>query len=271
MTPSPMATMSAPASWFLETRPAQPTAGVDFPCTQFRDFYGVLRLACDAARGVAPDEAPAAAQSLSNQLVQLIEMQTLEARRLGGQAGAAMDTQARFLKAALADELLLGAEWAGKPHWRQVLLEARLFHSSCAGEKVFQDIDRILADRDPSQRQPARLYLNVLSLGFLGRYRDDPQADAVARYRRDLYQLIYLRAPDLDGTDRRLSPGAYASTLSHLPPRRVPRVNRWWIRAALALLAMIAISQALWLWYSWPVREVLEGVKTSATGAPVAG
>ena len=118
---------------------------------QFRDFYGVLRRAVEAVRNVSEDEAAAVAQALSNQLAQLIELHTLEARRTGGKAAMEAEGDARFLKAALADELLLSTDWSGREHWHHVLLEANLFRSSQAGDKVFQDIERILSAREASK------------------------------------------------------------------------------------------------------------------------
>jgi type VI secretion system protein ImpK len=255
-----MATTSSASSLLADSRVTAFSAGVDFPSTQFRDFYGLLALAREAARQVTEANAAAAAQALSIQLIQLIEMQTLEARRMGGRSAADLEAHARFLKAALADEVLLSADWAGRSHWRHVLLEAHLFRSSQAGDKVFDEIERILSEREPSQRALARLYLHTLSLGFQGRFRGTTHLDKIADYRRELYQFIYQRSADLQGRDRAVSPGAYASTLSHLAAKRLVRVNRWVLLGVLVLLGLLTVSELLWLWQSWPVRRALGGV-----------
>lgn len=39
---------------------------------------------------------------------------------------------------------------------------------------------------------------------------------------------------------------------------RVARGWRPWLRVALAALALLALSEALWLWQTWPVRELLQ-------------
>lgn len=247
------------------------STGADFASVQFRDFYGVLVLARDAARQVTEAEAAAAAQALSNQLIQLIEMQTLEARRVGGRSAADLEYCARFLKAALADEVLLSADWAGRPNWRHVLLETHLFRSSQAGDKVFDDIDQILSQREPSQRNMARLYMHTLSLGFQGRFRGSEQLDKIADYRRELYQFIYQRPADLQGQDRTLSRSAYASTLSHLVAQRLPKMNRWWLMGGLALLALLVISELVWLWQSWPVRRALDGLTAMTRSSGIMG
>lgn len=252
------------ASALADTRPAA-AGGVDLASSQFRDFYGVLRRAVEAVRGVPDGEAAAVAQALSNQLLQLIELHTLEARRTGGKAAMDTENDARFLKAALADELLLSTDWAGRNHWHHVLLEANLFRTSQAGDKVFQEIEQILSAREPAQRNLARLYLYALSLGFQGRYRGTGNLEPLQDFRRELYEFIYQRAADLQGRDKTLSERAYASTLSYLVARRLPALSRWWVGLALILAAMLALSQLLWMWYSWPVRHSLD---SSVAAAP---
>jgi type VI secretion system protein ImpK len=247
-----------------EMRPAA-AGGVDLASVQFRDFYGVLRRAVEAVRQVNDAEAPAVAQALSTQLSQLIELHTLEARRTGGKSAMEAEGVARFLKAALADELLLSTDWAGRAHWHHVLLEANLFRSSHAGDKVFQEIEQLLLAREATQRNQARLYLYALSLGFQGRYRGTNHLEPLHDFRRELYQFIYQRAPDLQGHERSLSERAYASTLSYLTGRRLPRLSRWWVVLGLVLLALLALSQVIWMWQSWPVRRALETTVAVAT------
>lgn len=233
--------------------------GVDPASSQFRDFYEVLSRAAQAVTRLGEDEAKDAAEALSRQLCQLIELQSLEARRIGGSAGIDAEVQSRFLKAALADEVLLNTDWAGRSHWHHVLVEATLFKSSYAGERVFQDLDQLLREREPARRNLGRLYLYLLSLGFQGRYRGQPQ-DKIAEYRRELFQFVYQRPADLQGRDRTLSTQAYDATLSHLTAGRLPRLNRFGLLAVLGLLILLGLSELLWLWVSWPVRDALTAV-----------
>ncbi|MES2164880.1 MAG: DotU family type IV/VI secretion system protein [Pseudomonadota bacterium] len=230
--------------------------GVDLASVQFRDFYDVLSRSAQAATRVGEGEAKAAAEALSRQLCQLIELQSLEARRIVGKAGMEAEAQGRFLKAALADEVLLNTEWAGRNHWRHVLIETTLFKSSFAGERVFDDLDQLLREREAARRNVGRLYLYLLSLGFQGRYRGQKQ-DKIAEYRRELFQFVYLRPADLQGRDRTLSEQAYASTLSHLAARRLPKFNRSGLMFVLALLILLGLSELLWLWQTWPMRAAL--------------
>lgn len=231
--------------------------GVDLASVQFRDFFDVLSRSAQAALRVADANARSAAEALSRQLCQLIELQTLEARRIGGKTGIDAEVQARFLKAALADEVLLNIEWAGRTHWRHVLIEATLFKSSFAGERVFDDIDQLLREREASRRNLGKLYLYLLSLGFQGRYRGSLMQTKIADYRRELYQFVYQRPADLQGRDRSLSDQPYASTLSHIAASRLPKLNRSGLIVVAVLLLILGLSELVWLWQSWPVREAL--------------
>lgn len=231
--------------------------GVDLASVQFRDFFDVLSRSAQAVGQVGDADAKSAAEALSRQLCQLIELQTLEARRIGGKAGIEAEVQARFLKAALADEILLNTDWAGRSYWRHVLIEATLFKSSYAGERVFDDLDQLLREREASRRHIGRLYLYLLSLGFQGRYRGTAGQGKIAEYRRELFQFIYMRPADMQGRDRTLSEQPYTSTLSHIAARRLPRINRSGVIILLVLLVLLGLSELLWLWQSWPVRNAL--------------
>ncbi|WP_328804865.1 DotU family type IV/VI secretion system protein [Noviherbaspirillum galbum] len=231
--------------------------GTDLASTQFRDFFDMLSRLAQSASQVGEADAKSAAESFSGQLCQLIELQTLEARRIGGKAGIEPEVQGRFLKAALADEIMLNTDWAGRAYWHHVLIEATLFKTSFAGERVFQDLDQLLSEREASRRSVGRLYLYLLSLGFQGRYRGAAGQAKIAEYRRELFQFIYMRPADMNGRDRSLSEQPYASTMSHLSAKRLPRINRVGVLFLLALLFLLGLSELLWLWQSWPAREAL--------------
>lgn len=248
--------------------------GGDDPAShQFRAFVRVLTSARAAATALSEAEAPAAAAALSAQLCQLIELQSLEAGRLAGKGNVDMELRARFLKAALADEMMLRSDWAGRAHWRHVLVEATLFRTAHAGQQVFADIDQLLTERDPARRPLARLYLYLLALGFQGRYRGGDDLGALAGYRRALFQFAWQRAPGMRGADAVLSDQPYASTLSFDNRARLARPSRGAVAWVGIMLAMLVLSEGLWLWQSKPVRDALdsnaprETSTVAATGA----
>jgi type VI secretion system protein ImpK len=231
--------------------------GEDLASAQVRAFVAVLTQAKAGVAGLGEADGRAGAAALSRELCQLIELQSLEGGRLGGKAGVDIQVQARFLKAALADETLLNTDWAGRSHWRHVLVESTLLQSAHAGQQVFADIDQLLRERDPARRSVARLYLHLLALGFQGRYRGSADLAPIAYYRRQLFQFAYQRAPDLRARDAVLSEQPYASTLSSGAGQLLSKPSRRNVMLALALLGLLGLSELLWLWQSWPVRQAL--------------
>jgi len=244
-------------------------SGDDPASNGFRAFVKVLMGARAAAMALNEAEAQAGAAALSAQLCQLIELQSLEAGRLAGKANVDLELRARFLKAALADEMMLRSDWPGRAHWRHVLVEATLFRSAHAGQQVFADIDQLLTERDPARRPLARLYLYLLALGFQGRYRGSGQLDALAGYRRALFQFAWQRAPGM-GADAVLSEQPYASTLRFDGSKRLARSRRGVLTWLALMLAVLLLSQALWLWLSAPVDAALAGGAAGDTATAVA-
>jgi type VI secretion system protein ImpK len=230
----------------------------DLAAVQFRDFVALLRQCVADGAALSEADGRGGAEAYSRKLCQLIELHSMAAGRDGGKAVADTEPQRRFLKAALADEVLLHCDWSGRAQWPHVLLETTLFHSSQAGQQVFADIDQLLREREPERRPLARLYLYLLSLGFQGRYRDGAAQGELANYRRELFQFVYQRAPELGAREAVLSEQPYASTLSMGAERRLPRPSRGVVALVLALFVLLGLSEVLWLWQSWPVRQALD-------------
>ena len=233
----------------------------DLAMEQFRAFFDELVKAQRRVADVPDTDPDEAAQGMSRHLLNVLEIQTLQSRRDSTRFDIENVADARYLKAVLADELLLNTQWAGRERWTSYLLESALFRTNIAGDLVFKKIEALLSDREPSRREIARLYLFALAMGFQGRFRGaGEQADARLRsYREELYEFIYQRRADLGGRDRAVSESAYTNTLSHIAPRKLPTVSRWSVMALLVVAALLAISEILWLWQSWPVRQALHG------------
>ncbi|MGJ9416305.1 DotU family type IV/VI secretion system protein [Massilia sp. CMS3.1] len=232
--------------------------GNDLASSQFRAFVAVLTQARAHAANLAEAEGRTGAAALSRELCQLIELQSLEAGRRGGKGSLDTQLQARFVKAALADEMMLNTNWAGRTHWRHQLVESALLQSAHAGQQVFDDIDQLLRERDPARRAVARLYLHLLALGFQGRYRGSADLAPIAAYRGQLFQFAYQRAPGLGARDAVLTEQTYASTLSSATGQRLSKPSRRVAMLALSLAGLLVLSQSLWLWQSWPVRQALK-------------
>jgi type VI secretion system protein ImpK len=231
----------------------------DLVTGQFRAFLDELMKTQKRFSEAADADPELAAQGLSRHLLNLLEIQTLQSRRDSTRFEMESVADARYLKAVLADEILLNTEWTGRDRWTAYLLESTLFRTNVAGDLVFRKIEQLLSDREPSRRSVARLYLFALAMGFQGKFRGTEAAPQLRSYREELYEFIYQRRADLGGRDRVLADAAYANTLSHVAPRKLPTVSRWTVVFVLAFVSMLAISELLWLWQSWPVRQALHG------------
>ncbi|HEY3600004.1 MAG TPA: DotU family type IV/VI secretion system protein [Paraburkholderia sp.] len=229
----------------------------DLATEQFRAFLDELVKAQARFSEVSEADAELAAQGLSRHLLNLLEVQTLQSRRDSTRFEMENVADARYLKAVLADEILLNTAWTGRERWTAHLLESTLFRTNVAGDLVFQRIEQLLSDREPSRRHIARLYLFALAMGFQGRFRGAEAAQELRSYREELYEFVYQRRADLGGRDRVLANAAYANTLSHVAPRKLTAVSRWGVVFVLALVSLLAVSEVLWLWQSWAVREAL--------------
>lgn len=240
----------------------------------FRQFHEAIAQALPSAQhpGYAPavgEAANAAATTMQAQLLQQLELCCLDLR--ASRRGAAQIESTRYLMAALADELLLNHDWPGREAWPQHLLETALFASSIAGDRVFQEIERVLSDREPADRGLARLQLAALSLGFRGRWQGLDDQGQLAALRRELFQFAEQRPPAIASRGAQLAAQPYASTQSHATPRRAPTVGRWAIGFALALGGVLVASQIAWLWPTWPLRTALDSLTAKTAIEPALG
>lgn len=245
-----------------------PDLAVDDHITkQFRAFYDEIVKARDRTADSRETDPDLVAQSLARHLENLLELQSLESRRDSTRFELENVADARYLKAALADEILLHTPWIGRERWTAHLLESSLFRTNIAGDLVFSRIEELLSGREPSKRDIARLYLFALALGFQGKYRGSSEEARLLGYREELFQFVYQRPADFSGRDRAVSERAYASTLSHIAPRKLPTLSRWTVLFLLSAATLLAVSELLWLWQSWPVRQVLQPGAVDASGA----
>jgi type VI secretion system protein ImpK len=196
--------------------------------------------AVGARTGISPE-------GMSHTLQALLERQKLETAREGGDIAAQVYVRAQYAMAALADERFLTIEWGGRNAWRENLLEKRLFDSRRAGQELFERIDDVL-ERDSMYAELARVYLMVLALGFQGRYRDQPGADAtIAEYRRRLFRFIYGRHPQALRGNEHLVPQAYAAAMhGEGHAAELPYLRRWVLAFILIVGAWLAGSELIW-------------------------
>ncbi|HLJ65385.1 MAG TPA: DotU family type IV/VI secretion system protein, partial [Stellaceae bacterium] len=177
----------------------------------------------------------------------LLERNSLGVAQGGGMYGAELYREAQYVMAALADEALLSmTDWAGRAQWSDHLLEAALFGTRIAGERLFDNIEALAAHGTAANPELAALYLVVLSLGFRGRYRAIADHSALRRYRGLLRQILDRHAGFRIDHDAPLFAEAYAHTLEGGRPVRLPHLRPWLIAIAAAVLAYVVVGHVIW-------------------------
>jgi type VI secretion system protein ImpK len=155
--------------------------------------------------------------------------------------------EAQYVMAALADDVFIHLNWEGKHAWTSNLLEAALFGSHTAGEKVFEKLDRLLRDRDPADRSLAAVYLNALSLGFRGKYYGVNDHGRLRRYRNELFAFIFRQPADLDGDAKVAFPESYVQNLKQEKSRKLVNPRVWVAVLGVVLFVYLAVSHGLWM------------------------
>jgi len=159
---------------------------------------------------------------------------------------------------ALLDEHLLFQPWAGQAQWGEQLLEARLFKSHAAGERIPLAISRLLAAKDPGDRDLANVYLQCLILGFYGRLRGKKGAVLHERWRKALFEFVHQRPASSEGLVATLGRLANESTPLQQPPKEsLPDSLRLGVVLGAVFMLLLVVSLVAWWDIGRPLTPVL--------------
>ena len=80
--------------------------------------------------------------------------------------------EAQYAMVCLAHDVFVVqlGDWPGRQGWLDMPLEKAFFNSNAGGGEIFRRISKVLSRHDPADRDLARVYFNMLSLGFVGKY-----------------------------------------------------------------------------------------------------
>lgn len=147
---------------------------------------------------------------------------------------------------ALLDERLLFDDWQGRIAWQARPLEARLYGSRSAGERVPKAINRLLKLRAPATRDLANVYLQCLMLGFYGALRSERGRATHARWLQALFTFAWQREPSMSGVSASLARPTRTPPL-RLPLRRaLPDGLRLTLAIAGLALLLTAAGHLMW-------------------------
>lgn len=163
--------------------------------------------------------------------------------------------EAQYVMAAFADEVFIHMDWEGKRTWTSNLLESTLFHSHVAGQLFFDKLDRLLSERNPTDKGLAAVYLTALSLGFRGKYHGVNDHGKLRGYRQELFALVFQHPNDLADEGKIAFPDAYIPSLRREPKKKLANPRVWVAVCALVLLGYLAVSHGVWLKLTSKVEE----------------
>jgi type VI secretion system protein ImpK len=239
-----------------------------FLIDKFQQFYGeVLKLQARVTAGawifsgesVTESAAKESPSAVWRRLVSILERQSLDAGLEGGDFAVEIYRRAQYAMAALADEVFLNLEWAGRDAWREHLLEAKFFGTHRAGEEMFERIEELLRDHDSLYAELGRVYLMVLALGFQGKYRSHPAADeSLQSYRKRLFRFVYNRDPVAVYGNERVVPQAYSSTLDAARSTELPYLRPWIWATVLAFVVWIG---GTWAIFRYSISDLIPMVQ----------
>ena len=154
---------------------------------------------------------------------------------------------AGYVLTAVADEVILVqcTTWAHYDEWVDRPLEAVLYGSRVAGDRLFDAADELVARRrsDPAA---ATAILLALMTGFRGRYQGQYDPTRIEPLKKDLYALVCRRDYRPDDRAPYEIPDLLASTLEGPSLRRLPTLWPWLVALAALIVAYFPISHLLW-------------------------
>lgn len=200
------------------------------------------------ARTPEPEEGgDGGARAVLDRLEDVLKARAELARRQSSEREAAVLREAQYVMCALADDLFLHeVEWKGAAAWGEDLLERRMFGTRVAGERFFENVQRLTKVRGRAEAELAPVYLLALGLGFRGRFRAEEHAAVIERHAADLYEMVAGRPADPAAPARPLVPAGVRNVVQGTGQRRpVPKVS-WPLVVAGIVGAFVVLSTGLW-------------------------
>ncbi len=211
------------------------------------------------------DEPENVANQVWQRLLYLLERQEISANRFGGEYVRELYKDAQFVMAALADETFLQLNWEGRESWHSNLLEAKLFQTHAAGDIFFQKVDTLLKHRDPVQADLAKVYLMALAFGFQGKFRGQEQGqERLDFYRRELFNFIFHRSPDILSESKHFCPEAYLHNIGEGVGLKLEHPQKWFLYLALVLAVLFFVSHNIWGFLTDDLYVVIEQILNEA-------
>lgn len=224
----------------------------------FCEFYAEV---VTLKRSVAQGATPTPFDVVQQRLLDLFEAQAARISPSLPEHEVRVFEEARYVMIAMADEVFLRLDWAGRLPWSDKPLEAIVFRSRDAGDRFFRRIDDVLAGRSGASSQLLTVYLTALALGFRGRYGPAAGTTEPETYRKRLVEYLSRVDPDVVRGDDEICVEAHQNTLDSAPKKGLPKFARGVIPFVAVLIGWIVISEIIWLYRTSELDDVLDRIE----------
>ncbi|WP_033919618.1 DotU family type IV/VI secretion system protein [Sphingomonas sp. 37zxx] len=217
-------------------RPEAQRAAADFRA--FHRRLVALKTRIQTTMGSPPDAAPIR-QELAAAILALGYVQV--------RAPDALRIDPGYVLAAFADEMLLVecADWAEQQGWDQRPLEAMLYGTALAGDRVFAAAEALIDGRR-DEICTATTILLAMMMGMRGRWLDRDDRGALARQRDALYALVAGRSYDARDPAPYQRMALRPTALTGASTRPLPPLWPWLATLAAVTLLYLPVSHLVW-------------------------
>lgn len=171
-----------------------------------------------------------------------------------------------YAMTAIADEVFLNMDWNGKRYWEENMLETKFFGSQIAGDEIFNRIDKVISEKEPLGTEKAEIYLDILSLGFKGKFRGiDEETTEINMYRRKLFDFITKRDREAIITaEYRIFQKEYTFTMPTVRRKLLPDGAIVTYLSTFFLFMFLSISTMAWLIETRDLHRLLNEISDIA-------
>jgi len=237
-----------------------------FPLKQFEEFY--QEVVC--LKSQLGGSTPLSAKETHECLLSLLGSQEDKVSTTSTLLGQEIYRHAQRIMACLADQIFSVQHWPSGDKWYS--LEESLFSiqsvtaTSADGEQseerfLFDKLDLLLQQRDPTYRGLAAVYFYALMLGFHQERHKTHRKHSIDGYLDHLFHMISHGDNGTFSENNRLFEQAYSHTLVEAKIVNLPSPQKWFLLLACLIVTWIVVSSALWVQVSYPVSEKLQQVQ----------
>lgn len=201
------------------------------------------------------------AEAVKQRLVSFLEAQAVTVTRRLAEHEIRVYDEAQYVMAAMADEVFLHLDWAGRAAWAERPLEAHLFHTHDAGERMFRKLDDILENRVTASTGLLLVYLAALSLGFQGKFASFGVSHKPEVYRQRLARHLTRIDAGMRSAGQEICPEAHVHTLENAERSALVPTRSGYLPLIVVMICLVAIGQLLWSYRVADVNEALDRIE----------